>query len=144
MSFRFEDWLRSIDLSPGKLLVNSRRFSGFLRFEISQNIDLKVAVAYVLDIFATIDPSKIIAKIKHHLLVHTDEDVIQFGPLVGVATEIFESFNGLGDQEGLKHRITGGFWPSGVDGKWERENGSKASIRYPIFWRFSPLRSDPM
>ncbi|KAJ7280990.1 hypothetical protein C8J57DRAFT_1501189 [Mycena rebaudengoi] len=103
--------------------------------------DLKVAVANVLDIFATIDPSKIIAKIKYHLLVHTDEDVVQFGPLIGVATEVFESFNGafrycsissnhlapsrdiaqqLGDQEGLKHRITGGWWPSGVDGKWER------------------------
>jgi hypothetical protein len=73
--------------------------------------------------------------------VHTDEDVVQFGPLIGVATEVFESFNGvfrycsilsnhlapsrdiaqqLGDQEGLKHRITGGWWPSGVDGKWER------------------------
>ncbi|KAJ7281324.1 hypothetical protein C8J57DRAFT_1433345 [Mycena rebaudengoi] len=103
--------------------------------------DLKIAVANVLDVFATIDPSKVIAKIKYHLLVHTDEDVVQFGPLIGVATEVFESFNGvfrycsilsnhlapsrdiaqqLGDQEGLKHRITGGWWPSGVDGKWER------------------------
>ncbi|KAJ7937510.1 hypothetical protein B0H13DRAFT_1852482 [Mycena leptocephala] len=132
MSFTFEDWLRSINLSPGKLLR-----------------DLKVAVTNVLDIFATIDPSKIIAKIKYHLLVHTDEDVIQFSLLVGVATEIFESFNGvirycsilsshlapsrdialqLGDQEGLKHRITGGFWPSGVDGKWERAGSGVRSF----------------
>ncbi|KAJ7243523.1 hypothetical protein C8J57DRAFT_1556786 [Mycena rebaudengoi] len=104
--------------------------------------DLKVAVANVLDIFATIDPSKIIAKIKYHLLMHTDEDVIQFGQLVGVATEIFESFNAifrycsilsnhlapsrdialqLGDQEGLKHRIT-------VDGKWERAGSGVRSF----------------
>ncbi|KAJ7246181.1 hypothetical protein C8J57DRAFT_1678249 [Mycena rebaudengoi] len=110
--------------------------------------DLKVAVANVLDIFATIDPSKIISKIKYHLLVHTDEDVIQFGPLVGVATEIFESFNAifrycsilsnhlapskdialqLGDQEGLKHRITGGLWP-GVDGRWERAGSGVRSF----------------
>ncbi|KAJ6488082.1 hypothetical protein DFH09DRAFT_1377694 [Mycena vulgaris] len=103
--------------------------------------DLRVAVANVLDIFATIDPSKIITKIKYHLLVHTDDDVVQFGPLVGVATEIFEAYNGvfrycailsnhlapsrdiaiqLADQEGLKHRLTGGWWPSGADGKWER------------------------
>ncbi|KAJ7926551.1 hypothetical protein B0H13DRAFT_1862185 [Mycena leptocephala] len=144
MSFRFEDWLRSIDLSPGKLLVNSRRFSGFLRFEISQNIGISSAL---LPNQST--NLRIIAKIKHHLLVHTDEDVIQFGPLVGVATEIFESFNGvfrycsilsshlapsrdialqLGDQEGLKHRITGGFWPSGVDGKWERAGSGVRSF----------------
>ncbi|KAJ7349682.1 hypothetical protein DFH08DRAFT_667969, partial [Mycena albidolilacea] len=103
--------------------------------------DLQVAVANVLDIFATIDPSKIMTKIKYHLLVHADEDVVQFGPLIGVATEDFESFNGvfrfcsilsnhlapsrdialqLGDQEGLKHRLTGGWWPVGEDGKWER------------------------
>jgi hypothetical protein len=82
-----------------------------------------------------------VTKIKYHLLVHADEDVVQFGPLIGVATEIFESFNGvfrfcsilsnhlapsrdialqLGDQEGLKHRLTGGWWPVGEDGKWER------------------------
>ncbi|KAJ7221179.1 hypothetical protein C8J57DRAFT_1594096 [Mycena rebaudengoi] len=118
--------------------------------------DLKVAVANVLDIFATIDPSKIIAKIKYHLLVHTDEDVVQFGPLIGVATEIFESFNGvfqycsilsnhlapsrdialqLGDQEGLKHRITGGLWPSGEQyGKWCRAGSGVRGFlaQYPI------------
>ncbi|KAJ7937548.1 hypothetical protein B0H13DRAFT_1852520 [Mycena leptocephala] len=125
-----------------------RQFKTIAQTNVFQR-DLKVAVAYVLDIFATIDPSKIIAKIKHHLLVHTDEDVIQFGPLVGVATEIFESFNGvfrycsilsshlapsrdialqLGDQEGLKHRITGGFWLSGVDGKWERAGSGVRSF----------------
>ncbi|KAJ7724641.1 hypothetical protein B0H16DRAFT_1736581 [Mycena metata] len=104
--------------------------------------DLKTAIANVLDIFATIDPSKIITKIKYHLLVHApDEDVVQFGPLIGVATEIFESFNGvfrlcsvlsnhlapsrdiaiqLGDQEGLKHRLTGGWWRVSEDEKWER------------------------
>ncbi|KAJ7661125.1 hypothetical protein B0H17DRAFT_1163038 [Mycena rosella] len=66
--------------------------------------DLTVAVANVLDVFATLDPSKIISKIKYHLLVHTDEDVVQFGPIVGLATELFESFNA----EGLKHRLTAG------------------------------------
>ncbi|KAJ7442802.1 hypothetical protein B0H11DRAFT_1932171 [Mycena galericulata] len=144
MSFTFEDWLRSINLSPGKLLVNSRRFSGFLRFAISQNIGISSAL---LPNQST--NLRVIAKIKYHLLVHTDEDVIQFGPLVGVATEIFESFNGvfrycsilsshlapsrdialqLGDQEGLKHRITGGFLPSGVDGKWERAGSGVRSF----------------
>ncbi|KAF7367987.1 hypothetical protein MSAN_00864400 [Mycena sanguinolenta] len=103
--------------------------------------DLKVAIGNVLDICAAIDPSKIVAKMKYHLLVHAPYDAAQFGPLIGVATEIFESFNGvfrycsilsnhlapsrdiarqLGDQEGLKHRITGGWWSSDEGGKWVR------------------------
>ncbi|KAJ7143643.1 hypothetical protein C8R46DRAFT_1012076 [Mycena filopes] len=104
-------------------------------------LDLKVAVANVLDVFAMIDPSKMITKIKLHLLAHIDEDAVDCGPLVGVATEIFECFNAifrfcsilsnhlapsrdialqLGDQEGLKHRLTGGWWFSHVDKTWRR------------------------
>ncbi|KAJ7688287.1 hypothetical protein B0H17DRAFT_1135742 [Mycena rosella] len=103
--------------------------------------DLRVAVGNVLDIFATIDPSKIISKVKYPLLVHIDEDLVQCGPIIGLATELFESFNGvfrycyilsnhlapsrdiaiqLADQEGLKHRLTGGWWSSCSDGRWER------------------------
>ncbi|KAJ7018199.1 hypothetical protein C8F04DRAFT_1329160 [Mycena alexandri] len=103
--------------------------------------DLRVAVANVLDIFAEIDPSKIISKIKYHLLTHIDDDAVGFGPLVGVATEIYECFNAifrycsilsnhlapsrdialqLGDQEGLKHRLTGGWWRCGEEANWKR------------------------
>ncbi|KAJ7659979.1 hypothetical protein B0H17DRAFT_1163121 [Mycena rosella] len=102
--------------------------------------DLKVAVANVLDIFAMIDPSKIITKVKYHLLVHLEDDTVEFGPLIGVMTEIFECFNAifrfcsilsnhlapsrdiaiqLGDQEGLKHRLTGGWWRT-TDNKWQQ------------------------
>ncbi|KAF8146518.1 hypothetical protein K438DRAFT_1627818, partial [Mycena galopus ATCC 62051] len=102
--------------------------------------DLKVAVANVLDILAMIDPSKIITKVKYHLLTHLDEDVVEFGPLIGVMTEVFECFNAifrycsilsnhlapsrdiaiqLGDQEGLKHRLTGGWWEHGAD-NWQQ------------------------
>ncbi|KAF7378116.1 hypothetical protein MSAN_00235900 [Mycena sanguinolenta] len=103
--------------------------------------DLKVAVANVLDIFGALDPSKIVSKVKYHLLVHTDDDVVAFGPLVGVITEIFKSFNAvfrhcsvlsnhlapsrdisrqLADQEGLKHRLTGGWWYCSMDRKWQQ------------------------
>ncbi|KAJ7761569.1 hypothetical protein DFH07DRAFT_685345, partial [Mycena maculata] len=58
-----------------------------IRNLVEYRTDLKVAVANVLDIFAMIDPWKIITKIKYHLLVHIDEDTTEFGPLVGVATE---------------------------------------------------------
>jgi hypothetical protein len=54
-----------------------------------------VAMANVLDICTLIDPSKIVTKIKYHILTHCDEDVVAFGPLVGIATEIFESFNAI-------------------------------------------------
>jgi hypothetical protein len=89
-----------------------------------------------------VDPTKIITKIKLHLLAHLPEDITAFGPLVGVMTEIYECFNAvfrfcsilsnhlapsrdialqLADQEGLKHRLTGGWWPSTeTAGEWEQ------------------------
>ncbi|KAJ3517709.1 hypothetical protein NLJ89_g342 [Agrocybe chaxingu] len=106
--------------------------------------DIEVAAANVLDLFAMIDPSKMTSKIKLHLLVHLKEDILRFGPLVGVATEVFERFNAvfrfcsifsnhlapsrdialqLAGQETLKHRLTGGWWPT-VDGEWERPGPS--------------------
>jgi hypothetical protein len=106
--------------------------------------DLEIAAGNVLDLFVIIDPKRILDKIKLHLLAHLREDVLRFGPLVGVATEIFECFNAvfrmcsilsnhlapsrdiahqLADQEGMKHRLTGGYWPSPDNDsscQWER------------------------
>ncbi|KAJ7637552.1 hypothetical protein DFH06DRAFT_1302543 [Mycena polygramma] len=103
-------------------------------------VDVETAVSNVLDIFAMLDPSKIIAKNKCHILTHTTEDIRRHGPLVNGITETFECFNAifrwcsilsnhqapsrdiarqLARQEGLKHRLTGGWWPSST-GTWER------------------------
>jgi hypothetical protein len=86
-------------------------------------------VGNVLDAFAVADPTKIITKIKLHLLAHLPEDITTFGPLVGVMVEIYKWFNTvfrfssillnhlvpshditlqLEDQEGLKHQLMGG------------------------------------
>lgn len=48
-----------------------------------------------MDCFADGDAGKIIAKIKIHLLCHLPEDVNRFGPLVGLSSERFESFNAV-------------------------------------------------
>ncbi|KAF6744824.1 hypothetical protein DFP72DRAFT_1176592 [Ephemerocybe angulata] len=93
--------------------------------------DVEVAVGNVLDSAALIDPSKITAKIKYHLLTHAVSDIKRFGPLIGVATECYESFNiifrhcsilsnhlapsrdiayQLAKQETFKHVMTGGWW----------------------------------
>jgi hypothetical protein len=102
--------------------------------------DVEIAAANVLDIAALIDPSKIIAKIKYHLLAHLRADIIRFGPLVGVATEVFECFNAifrycsilsnhlapscdiayqLAAQEMVKHILSGGWWAM-KSGGWTR------------------------
>ncbi|KDQ12289.1 hypothetical protein BOTBODRAFT_634607 [Botryobasidium botryosum FD-172 SS1] len=101
--------------------------------------DTKVAIANVLDIFALIDPRKITAKIKLHLLEPIIGDSIEFGPIVGSSTKVFESYNGvfrlcsiysnrlapsrdiavqLGNQESMKQRLTGGWWMKFPSGEW--------------------------
>ncbi|KAJ3781388.1 hypothetical protein GGU10DRAFT_277639 [Lentinula aff. detonsa] len=101
---------------------------------------LEVAVANVQDMFAEIDPTKILRKAKIHLLGHIPEDTRRFGPLIGMATEVFESFNAVfrfcsvlsnhlapsrdisrqtGSQESLKHRLSGGKAFNKAEAKWE-------------------------
>ncbi|KAJ7223043.1 hypothetical protein GGX14DRAFT_626835 [Mycena pura] len=106
--------------------------------------DLHVAIGNFLDSFAEIDPSKMITKVKTHLLTHAPSDIRMFGPLLGAITEAFESFNGvfrpcsilsnhrapsrdialqLAAQEGVKHRVAGGAWPLRGEGNeiiWTR------------------------
>ncbi|KAJ7202681.1 hypothetical protein B0H12DRAFT_1243992 [Mycena haematopus] len=103
-------------------------------------VDVKTAISNVLDIFAMLDPTKILAKNKLHILTHTIADILRHGPLIGVQTESFECFNAifrfcsilsnhlapsrdiahqLAHQEGLKHRLTGGWWFCPDTGQWE-------------------------
>ncbi|KAJ2972426.1 hypothetical protein NUW54_g12270 [Trametes sanguinea] len=116
--------------------------------------DLTIAIANVLDLFAENDPTKIVEKVKLHILSHGIEDVSRFGPLIGMCTEGFESFNGifrnasvysnhlapsrdiaqqLADHEAHKHRLLGGFFMT-TDGDWVQ-----AGTRIRDFLRHHPL-----
>ncbi|KAF8801058.1 hypothetical protein BYT27DRAFT_7115992, partial [Phlegmacium glaucopus] len=55
--------------------------------------DVETATANVFDIAALSDPTKVILKIKYHLLAHLCQDIICFGPILSSATETFECFN---------------------------------------------------
>ncbi|KAJ7280031.1 hypothetical protein C8J57DRAFT_1712078 [Mycena rebaudengoi] len=83
---QFAAWKSAGELSALLWFTEIRNLEEYRR-------DLKVAVANVLDTFAVIDPSKIVSKIKYHLLPHIEEDVVEFGPLLGMITEIYECFN---------------------------------------------------
>ena len=88
----------------------------------------------VLDAFGDVDPSKIITKMKLHLLAHLAQDIRRFGPAIRNSTEIFECFNGIfrlcsiysnhqapsrdiatkfASMDRLKHILAGGFWKEG-------------------------------
>ncbi|KAE9385718.1 hypothetical protein BT96DRAFT_1088957, partial [Gymnopus androsaceus JB14] len=57
--------------------------------------DIEIAADNVLDSFAVVDASKIISKIKLHLLLHIPDEMHALGPMVGVATETFKPFNSI-------------------------------------------------
>ncbi|EKM48226.1 uncharacterized protein PHACADRAFT_52557, partial [Phanerochaete carnosa HHB-10118-sp] len=67
-------------------------FSSLIWFPEIQNLDeylddIEVTLANVLNTFCDIEPSKIVEKVKLHLLTHTRYDILRFEPLPGQATE---------------------------------------------------------
>ncbi|KAL4261149.1 hypothetical protein AB1N83_008369 [Pleurotus pulmonarius] len=99
--------------------------------------DMEILIANVLDAFADVDPSKIIIKIKLHLLPHLLEDIRRWGPAIRNSTEIFECFNAIfrlcsvlsnhqapsrdiaykfTSLDRVKHILSGGYWQE--NGKW--------------------------
>ncbi|KAF7368224.1 hypothetical protein MVEN_00142300 [Mycena venus] len=74
--------------------------------------DVETAISNVLDIFAALDPTKILAKNKLHILTHAKADILRHAPSRDIAHQ-------LAHQEGLKHRLTGGWWLSSSTGNWE-------------------------
>lgn len=93
----------------------------------------------LLDAFATLDPTKILIKLKLHILVHMIQDIRRRGPGVRFSTEVFECFNAIfrlcsvlsnhqapsrdiaakfADLDRVKHILSGGYWFQ--DAAWVR------------------------
>ncbi|KAJ7165790.1 hypothetical protein C8R46DRAFT_900279 [Mycena filopes] len=94
-------------------------------------IDLQILIDNLLDAFATLDPSKILIKLKLHVLLHIVQDIQRRGPAVRFSTEVFECFNTIfrlcsvlsnhqapsrdivskfADLDRVKHILSGGYW----------------------------------
>ncbi|KAH9947059.1 hypothetical protein B0H21DRAFT_856845 [Amylocystis lapponica] len=102
--------------------------------------DLEILIANLLDIWAVIDPNRILTKSKLHVLSHLLQDIRRFGPAVLYSTEIFECWNAvfrfcsilsnhqapsrdiavtLAGMERFKHQVSGGWWCN-TDGQYVR------------------------
>jgi hypothetical protein len=101
--------------------------------------DLQILIDNLLDAFATLDPTKILIKLKLHVLLHIVQDIRRRGPAVRFSTEVFECFNAifrlcsvlsnhqapsrdiaakLADLDRVKHILSGGYWVQ--DSAWTR------------------------
>ncbi|KAJ7197514.1 hypothetical protein B0H12DRAFT_1037871 [Mycena haematopus] len=127
--------------------------------DMDQYLDqLKIAVANLLDAFDDVDPSRILVKIKLHLLAHLPDDVRRFGPLVRWATEIYESYNGVfrlcsifsnrlapsrdistkfASMDRVKHFLSGGYWWEVDSGRWTQSGREVQQVLLtdPVFQR---------
>jgi hypothetical protein len=129
-------WASSIDNMDVYLVAF--QFNSVLLFpDILLQNDLTALIDNVLDAFANLDPSKILIKIKLHMLVHLPSQIRRRGPAVRFSTEVFECFNAVfrmcsvlsnhqapsrdiavkfADLDRVKHILSGGFWQQ--DSEW--------------------------
>ncbi|KAG2004503.1 hypothetical protein CC2G_003056 [Coprinopsis cinerea AmutBmut pab1-1] len=131
----------------------SGELGALLWFSEIRNMDeyvenLSVAIANVLDLWAVLDPERIITKFKLHALTHLPDDVRRFGPPALFATEVFECWNAifrfcsilsnhqspshdiantLIGMERFKHQVSGGWWKDSK-GQWVQAGPSVKGI----------------
>ncbi|KAJ6569081.1 hypothetical protein B0H19DRAFT_1373408 [Mycena capillaripes] len=101
--------------------------------------DLQILIDNLLDAFATLDPTKILIKLKLHVLLHIVQDIRRRGPAVRFSTEVFECFNAIfrlcsvlsnhqapsrdiaakfADLDRVKHILSGGYWFEESESAW--------------------------
>ncbi|KAJ7687881.1 hypothetical protein B0H14DRAFT_3101310 [Mycena olivaceomarginata] len=119
---------------------------------------LKIAIANVLNAFDAVDPCRILAKIKLHLLAHIPDDVRRFGPSIRFATEIYEAYNAVfrlcsifsnrlapsrdisqkfAAMARVKHFLSGGYWWDSSTKQWIQAGNAVQQILLadPVFQR---------
>ncbi|KAJ7144866.1 hypothetical protein C8R43DRAFT_891028 [Mycena crocata] len=118
--------------------------------------DLEILIDNVLDAFATLDPSKILIKLKLHVLKHIPQNIRRRGPSVRFSTEVFECFNAIfrlcsvlsnhqapsrdiaikfADLERVKHILSGGFWQEGSAWVCAGKDVRRLLVKTPILQR---------
>lgn len=111
--------------------------------------DLDILIGNVLDAFGEVDPSKILVKVKLHLLPHLKEDIRRFGPAIRNSTEVFECFNGIfrfcsilsnhqapsrdiarkfSSLDRVKHLLSGGYWKDERSGRFIQAGARVLSV----------------
>ncbi|KAF7344340.1 hypothetical protein MSAN_01915000 [Mycena sanguinolenta] len=132
-------------------------------------VQLKIAIANVLDAFDAVNPLRILEKIKLHLLAHIPDDIRRFGPLIRSATEIYEAYNGVfrlcsifsnrlapsrdisrkfASMSRVKHSLSGGYWWDSSSKQWIQAGNAVQEVLHTdsIFQRHlgwvSPRLSD--
>jgi hypothetical protein len=129
-------WITEID-DMEQYLVRSMSYAAFGTVLTDPQGDLTVSIGNVLDAFSDLDPTKIINKVKLHVLTHLPQDIRRFGPAVRSSTEIFECYNTIfrlcsvlsnhqapsrdiarqfASMDRIKHILSGGYWKQ--DGQW--------------------------
>lgn len=115
--------------------------------------DLEILIGNVLDAFGDVEPSRILVKIKLHLLPHLINDIHRFWPAIRNSTEVFEGFNDVfrlcsifsnrqapshdiarkfASMNGVKHLLSGGYYWSESKNDWVQAGESVLKILHSM------------
>jgi hypothetical protein len=140
-------WIPEIEDMESYLVCAFSVLTDLFNHIVLSQADLTILVGNVLDAFASIDPSKIILKMKLQLLADIIEDIRRHGPAIRFSTEIFECFNAIfrlcsifsnrqapsrdiahkfASMDRVKHILSGGYWKH--NNEWVQAGGKVRSL----------------
>ncbi|KAF7370029.1 hypothetical protein MSAN_00632900 [Mycena sanguinolenta] len=90
--------------------------------------DLQIFIDNLLDAFASIDPTKILIKLKLHVLQHIIQDIRRRGP-AAPSRDIAAKF---ADLDRVKHILSGGYWFDESQSAWAMLIGAANPASIPL------------